>query len=70
MVLLIALGFKCELGWVYATGLVIVGLLLMLEHRLVSPEDLTRLNIAFFHTNSAISIVLFTSVLVAYWIKA
>ncbi len=39
----------------------------MLEHGLVSPVDLTRLNIAFFHINSAISIVLFTSVLVAYW---
>jgi len=70
MVLLVALGFECGLGWIYATGLVVVGLLLMLEHRLVSPVDLTRLNIAFFHINSAISIVLFTSVLVAYWAKA
>lgn len=70
MAVLIVLGFECGLGWIYAVGLALAGMLLVLEHHLVSPEDLGHLNVAFFHTNSAISIVLFTSVLVTYWARA
>lgn len=62
MALLVALGFECALGWPYAVGLTVVGTLLVTEHRLVSPQDMSRLDIAFFQVNSAISIILLSSV--------
>lgn len=43
--------------------LLIAGLL-VIEHRLVRPDDLSNINIAFFHMNSIISVVLFVGVLI------
>ncbi|MGC9522075.1 MAG: UbiA-like polyprenyltransferase [Anaerolineae bacterium] len=63
MGLLAALGVVMQLGWPYALGLAVVAGLLVAEHRLVSPDDLSRLQTAFFHVNSAISITLFVTVL-------
>jgi 4-hydroxybenzoate polyprenyltransferase len=61
VVLLAAVGAVLGLGWPYAAGLVVVGALLVAEHRLVSSDDLSQLNVAFFHVNSAISLTLFFS---------
>ena len=47
-----------------STALVTTGLLVY-EHRLIAPDDLSRLNIAFFNMNSYISMTLFTGVLLA-----
>jgi 4-hydroxybenzoate polyprenyltransferase len=44
------------LGWLYYIGLAIVTALLIYEHALVRPDDLTRVNQAFFHVNAVISI--------------
>ena len=44
---------------VYWVGIACVAALLLYEHWLVRPEDLTRVNIAFFNVNSIISIGLF-----------
>jgi 4-hydroxybenzoate polyprenyltransferase len=60
--LLAALPLVCPqvpLGWIYWTGVGIVAGLLVYEHLLVRPEDLTRVNVAFFHINAIISIGLF-----------
>ena len=65
LVLLAVLGVILRLAWPYALGLVLVTGLLILEHRLVSPGDLSRLDVAFFHINSLISLTLFGSVLAA-----
>lgn len=35
------------------------GLILVYEHRLVSPHDLSRLNTAFFTMNGVLSVVVF-----------
>ena len=43
-------------GWVYWTGLAAVAVLLLYEHRLVRPDDLTRVNKAFFNVNAIISL--------------
>jgi 4-hydroxybenzoate polyprenyltransferase len=43
-------------GWVYWTGVAAVAALLLYEHRLVRPDDLTRVNRAFFNVNAVISI--------------
>jgi 4-hydroxybenzoate polyprenyltransferase len=55
--LLVALGFVNPYlgGWVYGVGLAAVGALLVYEHRLVRPDDLTRVNAAFFQVNGVIS---------------
>ncbi len=60
--LLIAVGWTLHLSYPYAVGLGIIASLLIVEHRLVSPDDLSRLQIAFFQVNSAISVTLFLSV--------
>jgi 4-hydroxybenzoate polyprenyltransferase len=44
------------LGWIYALGIVAVAALLAYEHALVRPDDLTRVNVAFFQINAVISI--------------
>lgn len=43
-------------GWVYWTGVGMVGVLLACEHWLVRPNDLTRVNLAFFHVNAVVSV--------------
>jgi 4-hydroxybenzoate polyprenyltransferase len=59
---LLSLPFICPqvgLGPIYFTGVIVVGLLLIYEHRLVRADDLTRVNIAFFNMNTIISMGLF-----------
>ncbi len=46
-------------GTLYRAGLVGVGVILVYEHILVRPNDLTRLNAAFFTANAIISMGLF-----------
>jgi 4-hydroxybenzoate polyprenyltransferase len=47
-----------ELGWLFGVGIGIAGVLLVVEHSLVKPTDLSRLNLAFFTMNGIISLVL------------
>jgi 4-hydroxybenzoate polyprenyltransferase len=53
-----------ELGVVFLGGLVAVAFLLAYEHWLVRPDDLTRVNRAFFQVNAVVSLGLFVLVLV------
>ncbi|WP_153555406.1 UbiA-like polyprenyltransferase [Roseimaritima sediminicola] len=48
------------LGWatVYYVALALIAALLLYEHSLVRPDDLERVNTAFFHVNATISIVI------------
>ena len=62
LALLISLPLLCPevpLGWIYWTGVGVVAVLLVYEHLLVRPDDLTRVNVAFFNINVVISIGLF-----------
>jgi 4-hydroxybenzoate polyprenyltransferase len=43
-------------GWFYWAGLAAVAVLLIYEHSLVRPDDLTRVNKAFFNVNAVISL--------------
>ncbi len=47
---------QLNFGWIYWSGVVAVAGLLAYEHWLVRPDDLTRVNIAFFNVNSVVSI--------------
>jgi 4-hydroxybenzoate polyprenyltransferase len=51
------------LGWIYFVGLIPVAVLLVYEHLLVKPDDLTRVNAAFFKVNGIISFGLLLLVL-------
>lgn len=55
---LVGLYFRASppLGWVYLCGIGAVGILLVYEHALVSPDNLTRVNQAFFNVNIVISL--------------
>ena len=50
---------QLQLGWIYWCGIAAVAALLLYEHVIVKPDDLTRVNVAFFHVNSIVSIGLF-----------
>jgi 4-hydroxybenzoate polyprenyltransferase len=63
VVLLAAAGVGLELGWAYWLGVGVVALLLAYEHSLVRPDDLRRLDAAFFTVNGVISVALFLFVL-------
>lgn len=39
----------------YGLGVAVIAILLFVEHRLVRPDDLQRVNIAFFHINAIVS---------------
>lgn len=43
-------------GPVYWCGIAAVAILLLYEHAVVSPDDLTRVNLAFFHVNWIVSV--------------
>jgi 4-hydroxybenzoate polyprenyltransferase len=58
-----------ELGVLYATGVVIVSGLLVYEHSLVHPDDLSEINMAFFNVNGVISMgLMFFVVADCVWI--
>jgi 4-hydroxybenzoate polyprenyltransferase len=53
---LVGLGLAMPLGWVYFMGVGLIAALLVYEHALVRPDDLSRVNVAFFHVNIVISL--------------
>jgi 4-hydroxybenzoate polyprenyltransferase len=52
---LVGLGVVYPMGMVYFLGVGVVALLLIYEHAIVRPDDLTRVNVAFFQVNVGIS---------------
>ncbi len=65
--LLLVLWRTAELGPVYLVGVVAIAVLLGYEHWLVRPNDLSRVNLAFFQVNSIISVGLLAVVLLDLW---
>jgi 4-hydroxybenzoate polyprenyltransferase len=59
LLLLIALILTFGLGKLALAGVIVVALLLLYEHSLVHPNDLSKLNAAFFTMNGVISVVFF-----------
>jgi 4-hydroxybenzoate polyprenyltransferase len=59
LLLLVALLMVFGLGKLAMAGVVVVALLLVYEHSLVSPDNLSKLNAAFFTMNGVISVVFF-----------
>ena len=63
---LLALGIWMGLGYFYYAGWAVAVALLVYQHSLVKPHDLSKLQFAFFNMNSyvAVSLLLFTSLAV------
>jgi 4-hydroxybenzoate polyprenyltransferase len=56
-------------GWIYWIGIAAVAGLLAYEHALVRPDDLARVNTAFFHVNAVISLGLLAVGTVDLWLS-
>lgn len=57
--LFVLFGVLAGLGWLWFTGVALVAGILVYEHSIVRPGDLSRVNRAFFTANGVIGIVLF-----------
>jgi len=56
--LLIIIAEISQLGWIYMVGVGAVAVILIYEHLIVKPNDLSRVNLAFFTLNGAVSLIL------------
>ncbi len=65
VVLLAALGVVMDLGWPFWLAVAVTVGLLAWEHTLVHPDDLSKIDLAFFNINSYISMALFLGTLAA-----
>ncbi len=61
------LGGTLGLGVIYWAGVAAVAALLVYEHSLVSPGDLSRLDVAFFNVNGYIAVILLAAVVAGRW---
>lgn len=55
--MMITFGVMIDAGWLYKFGTVFFILMLIRQHMLISPTDLSRINLAFFTTNGIASVV-------------
>ncbi len=62
--LFILSGNRLHLGVFYFAGVVIAAVLLAYENSLLKPNDLSRLNVAFFTMNGVISVIMFCFVVI------
>jgi 4-hydroxybenzoate polyprenyltransferase len=60
-IVLLLLYVVTGLGWLALIGVLAVGALLVYQHTLVRPTDLSRMNAAFFTTNAFVSVILFVT---------
>ncbi len=55
-------------GWIFQTGVAAIAVLLVYEHLLVRPDDLSRVNVAFFNVNAVVSLGLLAAGVLDLWI--
>jgi 4-hydroxybenzoate polyprenyltransferase len=60
-VVLLLLYLATGLGWLALSGVVATGALMIYQHTLVKPNDLTKMNAAFFTANAFVSVILFVT---------
>lgn len=56
-------GWAAGVGWIYHATMAVIALVLLCEHRLISPNDLSRVNMAFFTLNGVVAVFVFVGVL-------
>lgn len=65
---LVLVGWSAGLSYVWWAALALSGLLLLWEHRIVRPDDLTRVNTAFFTLNGWLGFLLFAGLVLDRWL--
>ena len=65
LVLLVLFGGVSGIGWSYYLAVALIGLLFLYEHSLVSGDDLSRVNAAFFNVNGFISLLFLAGVILS-----
>ena len=65
LICLLSLGVWMTLSWPYYIGWAVAAGLLVYKHRLISPDDISRLGMAFFRINAYVSTTIFVGTLVA-----
>lgn len=65
LLVLVALGIWIGLSWPYYIGIALAAGFLVYKHRLVSPDDLSSLGMAFFRINAYVSTTMFVATLAA-----
>lgn len=63
VIILMSFGYHNQLGKIYPLFLLFILLALFYEYRLVSPNDLSKVNTAFFHTNAVVGLLFFVGIL-------
>jgi len=59
---------ELSLGWLFRAALIVVAILLIYEHSIISDQNLTRMQLAFFQLNSIISVLfLVVGTIDSYW---
>lgn len=61
--------FFIPVSWPYYLGLLFYGVLLIYQHRIVSPTDLSRVDRAFMTTNGIASVVFMAFFLLDLWVR-
>tara|TARA_B100001250_G_scaffold75797_1_gene62047 strand:+ start:791 stop:1663 length:873 start_codon:yes stop_codon:yes gene_type:complete len=64
VMMMIVVGFKFKMSWIYGLAVLMISILLVWEHRLVGPKDLKKVSFAFLNLNAIISMVYFFGVLI------
>ena len=66
--LLVGLGVVMNMGLVYFAGVVISAILLLVEHKIVNPSNKIKMNIASYHINQIVSMLLLTATMIDVFI--
>lgn len=61
-------GWTAHLSWAWYPVWALVTAVLAWEHTLIKPDDLSKVNMAFFTLNGIISVVVFAGVLMGMWV--
>ncbi len=69
LIFLVLTGIHANLGYIYFSGILLLSIFLIYEHRLIKENDLSKINKAFFTVNGFISIIFLVIVFIDIFIK-
>lgn len=69
-IFLLLTGYAAGLGWPWYLVWLLISLVLFWEHKLVRPDDLRQINMAFFTLNGVVSIVMLIGVILGVLVHA
>lgn len=70
VLLLAATAWRADLSWIFLVALAVAAGLLVWEHSIVSPDDLSRVDLAFFTLNGWVGVGLFLGTALDLWLLA